>query len=495
MSLNTILATTPLTSTGYHLKATGTSIGNSLIWDNGTNVGIGNTNTSYTLDVSGTGRFTGAGYFGGATTASALQGAAELIVQNEIAVQCTDTTGPLLRMIAGSVNGNITLQTDAVTGTQPSLVFNVGAANRLNITSAGLIYNSNPPANDFAARFVGSTTTGQSFGLQVWGGTNSSDTAFRVLNASTSTEYFKIRGDGAATFSSIVGANIAPLANYGLTTKGLYGIWIQRNSVNDSGIEIYHDGTNSIINTSYQSTGSYGGMLIYTGGAQRMIITSAGNFDYGGFNTIGTNATYKQAFYGGFSIMWRGSTDWYFNSNHSYSSSNTNIATYTNSDGMGRLGCSGGSFSWGTYNGAVTAGSSYNFTDVFAITKAGVVTINNIGSGAVTATSGVLSTTSDMNLKIEDGYIDNALEKVMKLTPRYFYWKEESGLPTDLRQLGFYAQEVNETIGEEGSNTPKKENDRWGIYDRALIAMLTKGMQEQQIQIQNLQEQINILAK
>jgi hypothetical protein len=38
----------------------GTSIGNSLIWDNGTNVGIGNTNTSYTLDVSGTGRFTGA---------------------------------------------------------------------------------------------------------------------------------------------------------------------------------------------------------------------------------------------------------------------------------------------------------------------------------------------------------------------------------------------------------------------------------------------------
>lgn len=59
MSLNTILATTPLTSTGYHLKATGTTIGNSLIWDNGTNVGIGNTNTSYTLDVSGTFRTTG----------------------------------------------------------------------------------------------------------------------------------------------------------------------------------------------------------------------------------------------------------------------------------------------------------------------------------------------------------------------------------------------------------------------------------------------------
>jgi hypothetical protein len=59
MSNNTILATAPLTSTNYILKATGTTIGNSLIWDNGTNVGIGNTNISYTLDVTGTGRFSG----------------------------------------------------------------------------------------------------------------------------------------------------------------------------------------------------------------------------------------------------------------------------------------------------------------------------------------------------------------------------------------------------------------------------------------------------
>jgi hypothetical protein len=64
MSTNTILATTPLVSTNYLLRATGTTIGNSLIFDNGTNVGIGNTNTSYTLDVSGTGRFTGIVTFG-----------------------------------------------------------------------------------------------------------------------------------------------------------------------------------------------------------------------------------------------------------------------------------------------------------------------------------------------------------------------------------------------------------------------------------------------
>jgi hypothetical protein len=60
MSTNSILATAPLVSTNYLLRATGTTIGNSLIFDNGTNVGIGNTNTTYKLDVSGTGNFTGA---------------------------------------------------------------------------------------------------------------------------------------------------------------------------------------------------------------------------------------------------------------------------------------------------------------------------------------------------------------------------------------------------------------------------------------------------
>ena len=47
-------------TTNYISKFTGsTTLGNSLIWDNGTNVGIGNTNTSYTFDVTGTGRFSG----------------------------------------------------------------------------------------------------------------------------------------------------------------------------------------------------------------------------------------------------------------------------------------------------------------------------------------------------------------------------------------------------------------------------------------------------
>jgi hypothetical protein len=162
------------------------------------------------------------------------------------------------------------------------------------------------------------------------------------------------------------------------------------------------------------------------------------------------------------------------------------------------VAASNGSF-WGTGDGGAyygTFGTGTNTDLVFAtnsagrmkISNSGVVTINNLGSGAVTATSGVLSTTSDMTLKIEDGYIDNALEKISQLKPRYFYWKEESGLPTDIRQLGFYAQEVNQALGEEAANTPKNENDKWGIYDRGIIAMLTKGIQE-------LSAEINLLKQ
>jgi hypothetical protein len=128
-----------------------------------------------------------------------------------------------------------------------------------------------------------------------------------------------------------------------------------------------------------------------------------------------------------------------------------------------------------------------------SLNVSGSVTFSSLGTGTVSATSGLLSTTSDMTLKIEDGYINNALEKVLKLTPRYFHWKEDSGLPTDIRQLGFYAQEVNSALGEEAANTPRNETDKWGIYDRGIVAFLTKAIQEQNQTIVSLQDRITEL--
>jgi hypothetical protein len=125
-------------------------------------------------------------------------------------------------------------------------------------------------------------------------------------------------------------------------------------------------------------------------------------------------------------------------------------------------------------------------TEKMRISSAGVVTITNLGTGTVTSTAGVLSAVSDSSLKVDDGFIDSAIDKVLNLKPRYFYWNEKSGLPTDIRQLGFYAQEVNESIGEEAANTPKDKNTPWGITDRSIIAMLTKAIQELKQEIDTL---------
>ena len=103
MSLNTILATAPLTTTGLHLKATGTTIGNSLIWDNGTNVGIGNQGTTYTLDVSGSIRGTTSAYF---ATASGSVGIGTILANKlgaDKALTINGATDSLLELSVGDV--------------------------------------------------------------------------------------------------------------------------------------------------------------------------------------------------------------------------------------------------------------------------------------------------------------------------------------------------------------------------------------------------------
>jgi hypothetical protein len=54
----------------------------------------------------------------------------------------------------------------------------------------------NSPANDWGISVWGNTTTGQSYGGIIRGGTNSSDVAFRVNNAANSLTYFTVQGNG-----------------------------------------------------------------------------------------------------------------------------------------------------------------------------------------------------------------------------------------------------------------------------------------------------------
>jgi hypothetical protein len=129
--------------------------------------------------------------------------------------------------------------------------------------------------------------------------------------------------------------------------------------------------------------------------------------------------------------------------------------------------------------------STLNIYEVrLAIGTGGAVTIPNLAAGG-TVTAGVgtgtLTILSDQNLKIADGFVEDGLSKIDALQPRYFYWKDEEGNANleEGRQLGFYAQEV-QAVSQEASPTGQ------GIYDRAIIAMLVKAVQELKTEVEAL---------
>jgi hypothetical protein len=120
--------------------------------------------------------------------------------------------------------------------------------------------------------------------------------------------------------------------------------------------------------------------------------------------------------------------------------------------------------------------------------------MTGLGTGTVSSSGGVLSASSDKNMKVEDGLIDSGLEKVLALQPRYFYWKDKDGIANEAagRQLGFFAQEVHEVLPE-AAPSPKTDQGSWGVYDRSIVAALVKAIQEQQAAIIALTDRITTL--
>lgn len=116
----------------------------------------------------------------------------------------------------------------------------------------------------------------------------------------------------------------------------------------------------------------------------------------------------------------------------------------------------------------------------------GQLTLDYYGAGTLTSSaSGVVSVSSDENMKVPDGIPADGVEKVKALSPKYFFWKDEAGNPdpSQGRQLGFFAQEVNQVCPEAAPGTGGK----WGIYDRSLVALLVKAVQELTARVEALE--------
>lgn len=106
--------------------------------------------------------------------------------------------GDTFEITPSTANGGSTFTTPAfkITGS--------GAAT-FNTPTSGIALTAKGLNNNFTAVISASTTSGQSFGLDVLGGTNSSDEALQVNNAANSLSYFIVLGDGSVTVGSPAG--------------------------------------------------------------------------------------------------------------------------------------------------------------------------------------------------------------------------------------------------------------------------------------------------
>jgi hypothetical protein len=229
MSTNSILATTPLVSTNYLLRATGTTIGNSLIWDNGTNVGIGNQGTTYNLDVTGSLRNTTSAYLAtgggnvgiGTTTITNSAGYAKVLDLYDA------TSSAAFGLSIPSYNYQFGLESDG------GLRIRYNGSARLTIASTGAAtFSSSVSGSSFTANgstsggYTGLTVANASTGsaglllnnsAQAWLLNTRTDNQFSIYNGTAGTTPFLISTSGAATFTS---SSTNPITLYSTTTSG-----------------------------------------------------------------------------------------------------------------------------------------------------------------------------------------------------------------------------------------------------------------------------------
>ena len=398
MSYNTILDTAPLTTQNYHLKMIGTSIGNSLIWDNGTNVGIGNTNTSYTLDVSGTLRNTTSAYF---ATASGNVGIGTTTATNKLTITNDGNAANALRI--NDTNANASFLSLSASNTDAAIIANGTAAIPLDIYTGG--------SARVRVSATGNVGIGQSTPIYLLD-LKASTTPLRIVNTiatSNQQAWIKLRQADSSNFGADIGIDT--------TTGGDFVIG--RNDGTDTFTETFRiKRSNGNVSINQSPTPSNVKFKIRTSDQ------SASNYAIGIDNSVGD-------------------------------------LFYVRNDGL--------VYMVGVYNN--TGGGS--------------------GTVAISASGELYRATS--SLKYKENVIDynKGLAEVLQLRPVYYNVKREDD---NNLYAGLIAEEIEE-IGLTEFVQYAEDGTPDSIYYPNMVALLTKAIQEQQIQIQNLQEQINILAK
>ncbi len=96
--------------------------------------------------------------------------------------------------------------------------------------------------------------------------------------------------------------------------------------------------------------------------------------------------------------------------------------------------------------------------------------------------------TSDLRKKTNIENNTYGMDAIMKMRPVTFEWKENK----NGTRIGFIAQEMEEVVPEV---VVKDDKDNYGMRYTELIPVLTKGMQEQQAIIEELEQKIDLLTE
>ena len=244
--------TNPVTGTGttnYLPKFTGTStIGNSLVYDNGTNVGINTTSPSAKFTVNGTIFSDNNGLNNFALNSV---GTNYGFIQNDAADKWSLGTGTVLSTLGTPVltwhkNGNVTIGTTTDSGYKLDVNgtgrfsgntyiggnFSIGAVPSATTT---LLLSFTSAVTD-AIKMVNTATSGGTWYIGDGSGIGNSAGTLGIANSS-GTAVLKIASTGAATFSSSVTATSAIINNGVNSTDGIKVISSTTASVMTGGIE------------------------------------------------------------------------------------------------------------------------------------------------------------------------------------------------------------------------------------------------------------------
>jgi hypothetical protein len=270
--------TNPVTGTGttnYLPKFTGsTTIGNSQVFDNGTNVGIGTATPANLLQIIGNDPSQVSIEASSGNTNSQINlkptgtGIAYIKNQANTAFAFGTNNTEQLRITSG---GNLLVGTT----TDAGFKLDVNGTGRFS----GKTIVTSSIAGD-AIMEVSNTNTTNGFGLNVRGGVGSTSYALNVVNAADTIALFTVMGSGAATFSSSV------TATEGIINGTSTYLLSLNNTAQDVRMQLQVNGTQTFqLSSSTSQVNLFGAtnipIILYTNATERMRITSGGNVGIG----------------------------------------------------------------------------------------------------------------------------------------------------------------------------------------------------------------------